>query len=86
MNRVVVYTNCDDWEGLFVNGVLESQGHKIEIRDLSTLCPIESLEREEMESAVNDYLAVCGQFDEGITLEEARGLLYDWGDLPDGDA
>ncbi len=34
MKNIVIATNHDDWEGVFVDGEQKTSGHKIEISDL----------------------------------------------------
>jgi hypothetical protein len=32
--EITIVTNYDDWEGLYVNGVLSKEGHKIRLNDV----------------------------------------------------
>lgn len=35
--KITYATNYDDWEGIYVDGVLKVEGHKIQIHDLFEL-------------------------------------------------
>jgi hypothetical protein len=39
LNKVVI-VSADDWEGLYVNGALVLESHKIRITDLSLCVPV----------------------------------------------
>ncbi len=79
MHDVVVLTG-DDWEALFVDGVLLDQGGRISLQDIARHCPIASLRQEHMDDNVHDRLQQIGQFDTGISLADAKALkpaVYD---------
>ena len=43
LNDIVITRDDDDWQGLYVNGILEYQNHKIDIYVLSKYTPIISI-------------------------------------------
>lgn len=74
MNHIIIYDNGDDWQAMFVNGVLVEQAHHITVEDLSDHCPIGKIERIEMSRPVRDFVRRVGDFDPGITFEAAQAL------------
>jgi hypothetical protein len=55
MNEISIYTVPDgDWQGLYLNGVLHAEGHKIRIIDIAGLCPIASIKTEYLEHFEED--------------------------------
>ena len=43
LNDIVITRDDDDWQGLYVNGILEYQNHKIDVCMLSKYTPIRSI-------------------------------------------
>ena len=42
MNKIVV-VDSDDWQGMYVNGVLKEEGHELRIDDISKYTPISEI-------------------------------------------
>lgn len=76
MNALTVLC-ADDWQGLFVNGVLQEEAHEIALRDLAGYCPIASLVVRELPAPAIEYLTSCGGFPNGCTVDEALALTPD---------
>ena len=65
MNKVVhTYDEDGDWEGLYVNGVLISQGHSIQLRDLCKALGVDyqskevfldSIDRTDMPKDISEF-------------------------------
>ena len=72
LHHLVILSNNDDWQALFSNGVLVEQAHEIVPNDLAKHVPIASIAYEDMPLPVIKTLYDCGQFPEGISLEDAR--------------
>lgn len=49
MKRLVLVTNYDDWEGLYIDGVLVLEGHKIRKDEMFTVLGINYTEVETAE-------------------------------------
>jgi hypothetical protein len=61
MNDVVI-VRADDWDGLFVNGILANSGHSIEISDLKPHLPIKSIETKWLNDMGISWLEKFGDF------------------------
>lgn len=61
MSKVTLATNYDDWEGLYIDGVLFTQGHQIRLQDLARALGI-NIE----EVACSDYLGKYGNLPNSI--------------------
>ena len=68
MNKIVIM-RVDDWMAIYVNGIAMDQGHTIEIGELTSYCPIESIEERWVDDNV---VAKTGHFPK--TLEEANKI------------
>lgn len=75
LHDLVIYSNNDDWQALFKDGLLVEQGHEITPFDLGKHCPAASIAYEEMEMPVIRRLYEIGEFAPGTTLAEARALV-----------
>lgn len=62
LNELVIVSNGDDWEALYVNGKLTDEGHSIRIRDLAAHTPIGSIAERTLNSEGYDQLAYVGRF------------------------
>ena len=51
MRDIVIATNYNDWEGLYINGVLATQSHSLRIEDV-----LEALGIDYSYKEVKDYL------------------------------
>lgn len=69
MNKLVII-ECDDWQGLYVNGYLETESHRIRFKDIAELTPISDIR-------------IFYLNDEGINqTEECGNLPSELSDIP----
>lgn len=62
---VVLVTNHDDWEGLFINGVADHQAHKVQRDDLVKAC-LKAGQNYCTVYASYDELEISGQFPDNL--------------------
>lgn len=78
MERNIVLMNADDWQGLYINGELVEEDHKIDLVDAFDRFDIDSFSSLETHCVNQEWIEDAGCFPDDIEdciLEEEERLI-----------